>query len=394
MKKDIAILLPYKEKYNIKQAGAASIWVKDYLNLSKLNSRTIVYGNLDNNSKPLTNNFRNIDLKNKIIRKNISYTNKLYEEYLVNNFSIIEIHNRPESLLYLIKKKIKSKLIFVFHNNPKDMRGSTSIQERLFIARNTTQIYFVSNWVKNKFFEGLNYNNRNNCEILYPGIKPLTTFPRKKKLIIFCGKLNSSKGYDIFGSAILKILDKFKDWKAIAIGNEPREQYNFLHKNYKVLDWIQHKKILEYYSKASISVVPSRWLEPFGRTAMESAAHGCATITSKNGGLPETFDNDLFLDKISSKEIYRLVLKLVKNPKLRKKIQKKNFSNVKHKLLNKVKQLDSFKKFLLSSQFNFNKGSKLKILHISQFDDRNDYRLFNISISSKLSKGLLEMDTM
>ena len=36
-----------------------------------------------------------------------------------------------------------------------------------------------------------------------------------------------------------------------------------------------------------------------------------------------------------------------------------------------------------------NKGSKLKILHISQFDERNDYRLFNISISSKLSKGFI-----
>ena len=33
--------------------------------------------------------------------------------------------------------------------------------------------------------------------------------------------------------------------------------------------------------------------------------------------------------------------------------------------------------------------NKLKILHISQFDDRNDYRLFNISISSKISKGLI-----
>lgn len=65
MKKDIAILLPYKEKYNIEKAGAASIWVKDYLNLSKLNSRTIVYGNLDNKFKPLTNNFKNIDLKKK-----------------------------------------------------------------------------------------------------------------------------------------------------------------------------------------------------------------------------------------------------------------------------------------------------------------------------------------
>jgi len=34
MKKKIAILLPYKEKYTHKDAAAASIWVKDYLNIS------------------------------------------------------------------------------------------------------------------------------------------------------------------------------------------------------------------------------------------------------------------------------------------------------------------------------------------------------------------------
>ena len=392
MKKDIAILLPYKEKFTIEQAGAASIWVKDYLALSKLSSRTIVYGNLDKKFKPLTTNYKNINLKNKIIRKNISYTNELYNEYLNYNFSIIEIHNRPESLLYLLKKKIRAKLIFVFHNNPKDMRGSASIKERIFIAEKTEQIYFVSKWVKDKFFEGLPYKHRNNCEILYPAIKPLKKFPKKEKLIIFCGKLNSSKGYDIFGSAVLRILDRFKDWKAICIGNEPREKFDFKHKNFKILDWIQHKKILNFYSKASISVVPSRWLEPFGRTAMESAAYGCATITSKNGGLPETFDNELFLERISSDEIYRLIYKLIKNPKLQRSIQKKNFLNVKHKIENKVKQLDDLKNFLLHSNIYFNKGKKLKILHISQFDDRNDYRLFNISISNKISKGLIRND--
>jgi glycosyltransferase involved in cell wall biosynthesis len=389
MKKDIAILLPYKEKFNIEQAGAASIWVKDYLALSKLSNRTIVYGNLDKKFKPLTSNFKNINLKNKIIRKNIAYTNGLYNEYLKYNFSIIEIHNRPASLLHLLKKKIRAKLIFVFHNNPKDMRGSTTVKERIHIAENTHQIYFVSKWVKDKFFEGLPYKHKNNCEILYPAIKPLTKFPKKEKLIIFCGKLNSSKGYDIFGNAVLRILDKFKDWNAISIGNEPREKYDFKHKNFKVLDWIQHKKILNFYSKASISVVPSRWLEPFGRTAMESAAYGCATITSKNGGLPETFNNDLFLERISSDEIYRLIYKLIKNSKLRKTIQQKNFLNVKHKIQNKVKQLDDLKNFLLHSNIYFNRGKKIKILHISQFDDRNDYRLFNISISNKITKGLI-----
>jgi len=269
------------------------------------------------------------------------------------------------------------------------MRGSTTIKERIFITENCNHIYFVSRWVKDKFFEGLPYNERNNCEILYPSIKPLKKFPKKENLIIFCGKLNSSKGYDIFGTAVVKILNKYKDWKAIAIGNEPREILDFNHKNFKILDWIKHDEILKYYSRSAISVVPSRWLEPFGRTAMESAAHGCATITSKNGGLPETFYNDLFLKNTTSENIYKSIEKLILNKKKRYQIQKKNYLNVRHKLVNKIKKIDDLKNHYLMPKIFINKGSKLKILHISQFDERNDYRLFNISISSKLSKGFI-----
>ena len=65
MKKNIAILLPYKEKYNLNKAGAASIWVKDYLSISKLNNQTLVFGNLEKQDKPLTKNFVNIDITRK-----------------------------------------------------------------------------------------------------------------------------------------------------------------------------------------------------------------------------------------------------------------------------------------------------------------------------------------
>ena len=392
MKKNIAILLPYKEKYNLNKAGAASIWVKDYLSISKLKNQTLIFGNLDKKDKPLTKNFVNIDLTKAYIRKNIQYTKHLYDYHLKNKFNIIEIHNRPESLLYLIKKKISSKLIFMFHNNPQDMRSSKSINDRIFIAENTDQIYFVSRWVKDKFFEGLPFNHRNNCEILYPAIKPLKKFPKKDNLIIFSGKLNSSKGFDLYGKAVIKILDKYKSWNAIAIGNEPREKFNFNHKNFKILDWVKHDDILDYYKKASISIVPSRWLEPFGRTAMESAAYGCATITTRNGGLPETFNNELFLEKINDIELYKLIEKLIKNNIYRKRIQKKNFSNVINNINEKVSKLDEFKNHILLPKIFFNKKARLKILHISTFDERSDHRLFNISISQKLSKGFIRND--
>lgn len=392
MKKNIAILLPYKEKYNLDKAGAASIWVKDYLSISKLKNQTLIFGNLDKKDKPLTKNFVNIDLTKTYIRKNIQYTKHLYDYHLKNKFNIIEIHNRPESLLYLIKKKISAKLIFMFHNNPQDMRSSKSIKDRIFIAENTDQIYFVSRWVKDKFFEGLPFNHRNNCEILYPAIKPLKKFPKKDNLIIFSGKLNSSKGFDLYGKAVIKILDKYKSWNAIAIGNEPREKFNFNHKNFKILDWVKHDDILDYYKKASISVVPSRWLEPFGRTAMESAAYGCATITTRNGGLPETFNNELFLEKINEIELYKLIEKLIKNNIYRKSIQKKNFSNVINNINEKVSKLDEFKNHILLPKIFFNKKARLKILHISTFDERSDHRLFNISISQKLSKGFIRND--
>ena len=84
MKKRIAILLPYKEKYTADEAAAASIWVKDYLSLSKLKDQTLVFGDLAKNKKPITNNFINLDISRINFRKNYSYTKKFYNQYNSN----------------------------------------------------------------------------------------------------------------------------------------------------------------------------------------------------------------------------------------------------------------------------------------------------------------------
>ena len=392
MKKKIAILLPHKEQFNNKNAGAASIWVKDYLQNSNLNNETTVYGNLESGQKPITKNFKNISMKNTYLKKNLYYTKKFLEYCIKNNHKIIEIHNRPESLNYFfnLKDKYGFKLIFIFHNNPLELRGSKNIKEILRIIENTDYIFFVSEWVKNKFFSGISEKIRNNCDILYPAIKPIKIFNKKKRNnIIFTGKLNSSKGYDIFLKSVIRILDKYPNWTATAVGNEPREKFVDTHKRLKIIGWKRHKDILSLYNQSSISVVPSKWEEPFGRTSMESAAYGCATITSKNGGLTETFDNDLILPQCNSTELFKILEDLIRNKSLLKKIQLKNFKNVKHRIDIQVDKLDRIKNFFLMNNVFFFKKQRKKILHISNFDERNNHRLFNISIANKMTKGFI-----
>ena len=70
------------------------------------------------------------------------------------------------------------------------------------------------------------------------------------------------------------------------------------HKNHKELGFLKHKEVLNFLNESEIAVVPSRWEEPFGRTALESSSRGCATIISNRGGLPETTDHCLILKKL------------------------------------------------------------------------------------------------
>ena len=53
--------------------------------------------------------------------------------------------------------------------------------------------------------------------------------------------------------------------------------------------------------KTSISVVCSRWNEPFGRTSLEAASRGCGVIISNRGGLKETITDGIIVNDITAK---------------------------------------------------------------------------------------------
>ena len=71
-------------------------------------------------------------------------------------------------------------------------------------------------------------------------------------------------------------------------------------------------------NKSSISVVPSKWEEPFGRTALEATSRGCATIISNKGGLPETTKQAIILKNLDDNNLYKQIKFLIKNKKKEK----------------------------------------------------------------------------
>tara|TARA_B100000575_G_scaffold293434_1_gene304803 strand:+ start:446 stop:2548 length:2103 start_codon:yes stop_codon:yes gene_type:complete len=381
-----AIIIPLKENYTFTNFGAVSVWVSEYLKFSKTNN-LVFCKKKKLSDKYLSNNILPIDEKSKYFT-NINYIKKINEFLINKKITNVEIHNRPEYAIYLIEKNPEIKINLIFHNDPNKIRSSVNIENKKILLEKCNRIQFVSKWVKKKFFENLDNSHKNNTDIIYNFINPIKKFPKKKKLIIFSGKLNKSKGYEIFAKTISKVLNKYPQWKAVVYGNESRENINIKHKRLEINNWITHKKLLNVYAKSSISIVNPTWEEPFGRTAMESASRGCAVITSKSGGMSETFNNNLVLTKNNPKKLYLKICELISNPKFLKKIQIENFRNVIHKPDISLKKLDAFRinKKIINQYIN---NRYFKILHIGNFGSKVDHRLFNISLSKKISNGLI-----
>ena len=385
----IATILPYKENYTFDKASAASLWVAEFYKKSKFKKSIYIYG-FTKSKKYLTNNYTNINLKSlksKFISTTKEYIKKLTKEILNKKFDLVEIHNRPLILIEL-SKKLDKKFIFYFHNDPLSMKGSKSIKERLLILSKVEKLIFVSQWTRNRFFTDLDKKLITKTEIIYPSVNK-QKIKNKKKIITYVGKLNYSKGYDLFEKAITKILDEYPKWKSFSVGDEERRNIYIKHSNHEELGFLNHKKTIDLLNVSEISVVPSRWEEPFGRTALESTSCGCATIISNRGGLPETTDNAIILKKLDYYNIYNEIKKLINKTSLRKKIQKMSRNNVKHLISENTKFIDEirescFKKYSL----NFLKN-KIKIFNLYNQGQKINHRLFNISLGKKFTNGFI-----
>ena len=393
----ISILLPYKENFSPDYPGAVSLFVYETSLISKYKNNITVFGNTEY-SRKFKLKYVNIDTKKKLFYSQTKdYVSKFIKQEKKFNSSIIEVHNRP-SYIHILHSKIKNKIFTLyFHNDPLSMEGSKTIKERKQLLKSCYKIIFNSSWSKKRFLDGLEnkFINSNKLLIFYQSAKKtnLSIIKTKKKWITFVGKLNKAKGYDVFAKAIEIILNKYPDWRAKIIGDEKRENIKLNHKNADILGFKKHDEVLNIFKKTSITVACSRWEEPFGRTSLEASANGCAVVITNKGGLPETVTNAKILQTLSVKKLVKTLYALIKNKPLRKKLQSLSIKNfyLTHKFVSNL--IDNYR----SEKLNLNKNifiksrqKSLRILHVTNFNERLDGRLF-FNTGRRINNGLIRL---
>ena len=157
MKKDIFIILPFKESLDPNYAGAVSLYVKDTTYHSILKKRISIIS---------SDNFNN---KSQLFR-NKNYIISFCEKYKNSNIKIIEIHNRPEYYNYIKKYFPNTKIKLIFHNDPLTLRGSISLKERENIINGCQKVIFISRWIQQRFFSSFKNVNLSNTLIVPHGV--------------------------------------------------------------------------------------------------------------------------------------------------------------------------------------------------------------------------------
>ncbi len=132
----------------------------------------------------------------------------------------------------------------------------------------------------------------------YPGETPelrTDNLNYNNNVILFVGRIVREKGVDI----LLKALTFVKhDFNALIIGDGPyRKKCEHISKRLnlqdkvKFLGWISNDNLQNFYSKATLVVVPSIWPEPYAIVGIEAMTYGRPVVAFDVGGIPDWLEN-------------------------------------------------------------------------------------------------------
>jgi UDP-glucose:(glucosyl)LPS alpha-1,2-glucosyltransferase len=242
--------------------------------------------------------------------------------------ALIEVHNRPEIALQLAHRFPRVPVTVLLNNDPQAMRTARSPGERATLLQRLALVMTSSEYLRGRFLDGVDAAAESvsvlpNCIDL----AKLPTPPPREQLILFAGRVVQEKGPDVFAAACAIALPQLPGWRAEIIGadrfRDASPDTEFVRTvraaaetaGVAMVGYRDHPLVLEAMARAAIVVVPSRWPEPFGLTALEALASGAALVSSPRGGLREVSgDVALYIDPDDPGSIANAILSLARDP--------------------------------------------------------------------------------
>ena len=207
---------------------------------------------------------------------------------------LVEVHNRPEIALSLARRFPRVSLIL--HNDPQGMRGAKTAAQRALLLQRLDRVVTVSDHLRRRFLDEV----EGEVTVLPNSIDvPERTRRVRDRSILFVGRVVADKGADSFVEACATVLPKLPGWRAEMVGadrfdpDSPMTEFSDRvmrraeEVGVTVTGYLPHDAAMDRMGRASIAVVPSRWSEPFGLTALEAMAYGTPLVCSRSGALPE-----------------------------------------------------------------------------------------------------------
>jgi len=162
---------------------------------------------------------------------------------------------------------------------------------------------------------------------------------KKKKIVLFVGRLNEQKGIQYLIKAIPRVKDKFPNIRLLIIGEgnfryemEHLVDYLDIRDEVEFLGAMRHDDIIDYYKMADVFVLPSITssigTEGFGLVLLEAMSAKTPVIGTNSGGIPyiiKNGQNGLLVKEKDNKEIAEAIIKIMSSKKLSSKLAKRGF---------------------------------------------------------------------
>lgn len=249
-----------------------------------------------------------------------NYETKVAEELKKHRFDVIHVFNRPKNIMLYKTAAPDSTFVLSLHN---DMFSPMKIsrKEGLKVIENVSAITTVSKYIRRTVI-GRYPQAAPKLHVLYSGLDLSQYAPawtedgqkirkemrekyqvEKKKVILYIGRLDTTKGPHLLINALQYLIPKYPDIVLVLVGGKwfsdnTRDEYVLnlyqLAKKYDehvlFTQYIPADKIPEIMVMGDVFVCSSQWNEPLARVHYEAMAAGIPIITTNRGGNTEVMN--------------------------------------------------------------------------------------------------------